>query len=365
MYTLEEVINSLETLAPTYLAEKWDNVGLLVGSRKQRVKKIICALDINLKVIKEAIDQKVDCIITHHPFIFKPLTKLDFDTPKGEMIRLLVQNNIAVYSMHTNWDIAQGGINDLLSEELDMQDIKPLEITQAKAINKLVIYAPKSCEQDLRTIIVQHNMCTIGNYKGCTFTTEGLGSFVPLEGSRPYIGKQGSCEMVEEIKLECMVYAKDIALLMQEVAKVHPYEEIAYDVYELEHLKKYEGIGRYGKVKPINFEDLVTKIKQIFNIPYVRVIGKSPHKIQRLSICSGSGSEFITQAAKVSEVYITGDVKFHEGQMALEQGLVIIDVGHYASENKAIPFLRDYLTQNFKSLEVLCSEVDGEVFQVL
>lgn len=365
MYTLEEVISSLEALAPTYLAEKWDNVGLLVGSRKQAVKKVLCALDVNLEVVKEAIAKEVDCIVTHHPFIFKPLAKLDFDTPKGEMIRLLIQNNIAVYSMHTNWDIAQGGINDILSKEFGLEAAKPLEITQTNRIDKLVIYAPKTCEEALRQVMIQHNPCTIGNYKGCTFVTEGTGSFVPLEGSAPYIGQQGECELVEEIKLECMAYAKDIKALMKEIAKVHPYEEIAYDVYALDHLKTYEGIGRYGKIKAITLEELVAKTKRIFNVPYVRVIGQNTQKIEKLAICSGSGSEFISQATRVADAYITGDVKFHEGQMALEQDLIIIDVGHYASENKAIPFLRDYLAQNFMQLEVVCSEVDGEVFQIL
>ncbi|MGL6173558.1 MAG: Nif3-like dinuclear metal center hexameric protein [Cellulosilyticaceae bacterium] len=365
MHTLEEIISRLEVLAPTYLAEKWDNVGLLVGSKKQPIKKILCALDINLAVVKEAISNEVDCIITHHPFIFKPLNKLDFDTPKGKLIQLLIQNNIAVYSMHTNWDIAQGGINDLLSSAFGIEEAKPLEITKTNRMDKLVIYAPKNCEEALREIIIQHNTCTIGNYKGCTFVTEGTGSFVPLEGSNPYIGKQDVCELVDEIKIECMVNTKDIAKLMKEVAKVHPYEEIAYDIYALDHLKTYEGIGRYGSIKGISLEELVIKTKQIFNIPYVRVVGQKTEMIQHLAICSGSGSEFIAQAARVAEVYITGDVKFHEGQMALEEGLTIIDVGHYASENKAIPFLRDYLKENFATLEVCCSSVDGEVFQIL
>lgn len=365
MYRLEEVISRLEVLAPTYLAEKWDNVGLLIGSRKQPIKKILCALDINLAVVKEAIAKEVDCIVTHHPLIFKPLGKLDFDTPKGELIQLLIQNNIAVYSMHTNWDIAQGGINDVLSRAFEIEEAKPLEITQTNRMDKLVIYAPRSCEAALREVIIQHNTCTIGNYKGCTFVTEGTGSFIPLEGSNPYIGKQDVCELVEEIKIECMVNSKDIPELMKAVAKVHPYEEIAYDIYGLDHLKTYEGIGRYGKIKDISLEELVIKTKQIFNIPYVRVVGQKAGIIQNLAICSGSGSEFISQAARVAQVYITGDVKFHEGQMALEQGLTLIDVGHYASENKAIPFLRDYLIENFEQLEVICSNVDGEVFQIL
>lgn len=365
MYPLGNIIGELDCLAPTYLAEKWDNVGLLIGSRKQLIHKVLCALDINLEVIQEAIQGQADCIITHHPFIFKSIAKIDFDTPKGKMIELLIQNNISVYSMHTNWDIASGGINDLLSEKLELKSRMPLEVTHTENLCKLAVYMPKESLEVVRNVIIKHNNCTIGNYKGCTFAEEGMGSFVPLEGSQPYIGKQGVCELVEEVKLECMIYQKDVKTLIEKIASVHPYEEMAYDVYILDHIKQYEGIGRYGSIEPLTHRQLIDKIKAIFNIPYVRMSGEINEPIGHIAICSGSGSEYINRAAQVAQIYITGDVKFHEAQSAIEQGLVIIDVGHYPSENIAMPYLKQFISNKFPELEVRCSHVNGEVFQII
>lgn len=365
MHTLGQLIGELESYAPTYLAEKWDNVGLLIGSRKQSVNKVLCALDINLGVIEEAIAKQVDCIITHHPFIFKPLARIDFDTPRGEMIRLLIQHNIAVYSMHTNWDIASGGINDILSNLLGLKEAKPLVVTHTEVVRKLAIYTPMEAAEAVRAVLMEANKCKIGNYKGCTFMLEGEGSFIPLEGSNPYIGAIGKCELVREVKIECIAFEKDIHTIMEEVAKVHPYEEIAYDIYKLQHIKHVEGIGRHGECSEISQEELINKVKEIFKVPYVRVIGEATELIKNIAICSGSGSEFIDQAARTSQVYITGDVKFHEAQYALEQGLIILDVGHYASENIAMTYLKDHLTKQFQSLEIYASEIDGEVFKII
>lgn len=365
MYTLGEIISELNVLAPTYLAEKWDNVGLLVGSKSQSIQRVLCALDINLQVVKEAIEKKIDCIITHHPFIFKPMARIDFDTPKGEMLKLLIQHNIAVYSMHTNWDVAVGGINDLLGDTFALENTKPIEITYTEHVHKLAIYVPREKAEAVREAVITHNPCKIGNYKGCTFMGEGTGSFMPLEGSKPYRGKHDNLELVEEVKIECIVYAKDVDYLMKQVGLVHPYEEIAYDVYPLENLKQYSGIGRYGQIEPITLEGLIVKAKEVFNVPYIRLIGNCERPITRLSICSGSGSEYISKAASISDVYITADIKFHEAQAAIEQGLVILDVGHYASENIAIPFLKQFLQEKFSKLEINCSEVNGEVFQTI
>lgn len=365
MYTLGEIISQLNLLAPAYLAEKWDNIGLLVGSRQQEVGKVLCALDINLQVVEEAIEKKVDCIITHHPFIFKPIARIDFDTPKGNMLKLLIQNNIAVYSMHTNWDIAEGGINDLLGDAFGLENTKPIEMTYTEHVYKLAIYVPKENVEAIREVLIAHNPCEIGHYKGCTFAGEGTGSFVPLEGSKPYIGEHNQLELLEEVKIECMVYLKDVDNLMKQVGMMHPYEDIAYDLYPLENLKTYQGIGRHGQIEPILLEELVAKAKKIFGISYIRLVGHSEKLITRLSICSGSGSEYIGKAASLSEVYITADVKFHEAQAAMEQGLVILDVGHYASENIAMPFMKQFLQEKFMTLEIDCSEVNGEVFQTI
>lgn len=361
MPKLKEIISTLEQLAPCHLAESWDNVGLMVGSKDEEVQKVICALDVNEAVVDEAIQTGAKCIVSHHPFFFAPLKKLNLDDTKGKMIKKLIQNNIAVYSMHTNYDIASGGLNDYLCHLLNLEDVTILRQTGSRAFCKVVIYVPTTHLEVVRTQIIKENSCTIGNYMGCTFSGEGEGSFVPLEGSNPFIGAVGAVEKVKENKIEFMAYKDEVPYLVNKIKSVHPYEEMAYDVYDLVHLNEAIGLGRVGTYKePISLEDLILKIKKVFNIPYVRVTETGDKLIQKVAICSGSGSDFIKDAAYKADVYITGDMQFHKGQMAQEMGIPVIDIGHYASENIAMQHICQYLRENLKDIEVNCSVVNGE-----
>ncbi|MEG0712535.1 MAG: Nif3-like dinuclear metal center hexameric protein [Niameybacter sp.] len=365
MYALKDIMAHLETLAPTRLAEKWDHVGLMIGGRSTEIEKVLCALDLNLEVVEEAIEKGAQLIVTHHPCFFKPIASIDYDTPIGLMIQKLIQNNIAVYAMHTNLDIAQGGINDYLADRLGLQHVGPLTITEHTPLQKLVIYVPVSHYEGVREVLVAANTCTIGNYIGCTFGTVGKGTFIPLEGSNPYVGTAHTLEEVEEVKIECMIHPQDLGTIIEAVQQVHPYEEVAYDVFQLENVSRSEGLGRVGVCESISVEALIVKLKEVFEIPYVRLIGKADRQVSKVALCSGSGASFIGTAAACAEVYITGDVTFHEAQAAISQGITVIDVGHYPSENIAMPLIQTYLTTQCQMLEVICSTVDGETFKTV
>ena len=205
----------------------------------------------------------------------------------------------------------------------------------------------------------------MGNYIGCTFGAEGIGTFMPLEGSNPYVGKMDQLETVKEVRLECMVEPSQVQELMDIIKRVHPYEEVAYDLYNLENIEHCEGIGRVGVCDPIKVSDFISKLKQFFGIPYVRLVAKEDKMISKVALCSGSGGSFIGIAATQADLYITGDVSFHQAQEALSKGLVVVDVGHYASENIAMPIIESYLTKQFKNMKIVCSNVDGETFQTL
>ena len=117
----------MESKYPKELAYEWDNVGLQVGTLNQVSKKVLITLDVTKDVIKEAIHKKADLIISHHPLMFKPMSSIVFDTPKGWMIKNLVKNNISVYSAHTNFDQADGGMNDILAEAMEIKNPKLLD----------------------------------------------------------------------------------------------------------------------------------------------------------------------------------------------------------------------------------------------
>ena len=363
---VRDIMAVLEQFAPTYLAESWDNVGLMVGSKEQKVNRVLCALDLNEEVIEEAVACGANCIVTHHPFLFKALKKIDLDSPQGKMIARLIEKQIAVYSMHTNYDITWGGLNDELAQGLELEDIKILETTYEEQLYKCIIYVPVTHYQQVREVIVKNMTTQIGAYSGCTFTTgEGEGTFIPLEGSSPYLGQEGMLETVKECQVSFMGTNAEIQYILQLIQKVHPYEEVAVDVFELKNMKKKYGIGRYGCLKkPVSLEEWVEKVKAYFNIEHLRITDPTSRMIQKVAICSGAGSSFIGAAARVADVYITGDLKFHEGQMAKSLGLVVLDVGHYASEQIALEPIGRWIKQHFESCEVLYSKVNGETLWI-
>ncbi|QEH69522.1 Nif3-like dinuclear metal center hexameric protein [Cellulosilyticum sp. ST5] len=363
MPILKEIIITLEKLAPIELAESWDAVGLMLGSGQQEISKVLCALDLNEEVVEEAIQIQADCIITHHPFFFKPLKSVDLDSKTGKIIAKLIKANIAVYAMHTNYDIAEGGLNDYLCAGLGLKEVEVLQMTKQEKLCKCQVYVPITHAERVREVIVNYNQCKIGDYLGCTFMANGEGTFIPLEEAHPYIGTSGSLEKVQECVISFMVEASEVSNLMEHIQEIHPYEEVAFDVFELKHITKEYGIGRVGVLpQTLSLEAFITNIKQFFNLSYVRVTKvKEEPVIKRVAICSGSGSEYISVAARKADVYITGDLKFHEAQMAYHLGIPVIDVGHYASENNALKPIGDCIMKQFPKCEVVYSKVDGEM----
>lgn len=124
---LESVIRLLEEFAPPCLCEEWDNVGLMIGSKDWSIQKCYVALDITDSVIDCAIEHGCNLIVTHHPFIMGGLKWIHPDEPMGNRIARLLHHNIAVYSMHTNFDSCIGGVNDILCEKLGLTDYRPEE----------------------------------------------------------------------------------------------------------------------------------------------------------------------------------------------------------------------------------------------
>lgn len=361
---MQEITQVLDRFAPPHLAESWDNVGLIVGDPNTEVKKVLCALDLNEGVVDEAIEWGAQCIVTHHPFLFKPIKQIHFNTPKGKIIKKLINHDLNVFCMHTNFDVTKGGINDWLGTQLELEAMCPLSPTYTPTYYKLVVYVPKTHVETVRNQIIAWNQTKIGDYTGCTFTQEGEGTFIPQEGSTPYRGTQDQLEKVTEVSISCIVKDQYKEKLIKKIKDVHPYEEVAYDLIPVEWVRDKEGLGRWGKCKPITLEALITKLKKQLGIQHVRVSGQVHHPITRIALCSGSGSSYIHAAAQKAEVYITGDMTFHDAQEAVALGLTVIDVGHYGSEVIGMPIIQDVLCTHFRGLEVKCSLVDGEMFKI-
>lgn len=124
MTKVYEIANAIEELAPKYLAETWDNVGLMVGDEHQCVDTVFLALDVTSENVNEAVKNNAQLIVSHHPLLFSPLKSVTEQTVTGSIVRNLIQNNVSVYSAHTNLDKANGGMNDILCEKLGINDVR-------------------------------------------------------------------------------------------------------------------------------------------------------------------------------------------------------------------------------------------------
>ena len=120
--TVKQVMEVMETIAPSSLAETWDNIGLQVGHRAWPVHKIWVALEASVKLVTEASVQGVTLLITHHPLIYHPLSTVDLQTPVGKIIGIALQKQVAVFCAHTDLDSAIGGVNDVLADNVGLRD---------------------------------------------------------------------------------------------------------------------------------------------------------------------------------------------------------------------------------------------------
>ena len=356
--SVERVCQAIEEIAPKRLAEDWDNVGLLIGSPSQQVSKILLCLDVTPQVAAYAAVHNYGLLVSHHPVIFRPLKALREDLAQGSLVTSLVRNGIAVYCAHTNWDNAAFGTSHQLANALGLEQGSILDVKGSLKLYKVVVYVPVSHGQAVFESMSKAGAGHIGNYSHCSFRTEGMGTFIPLTGSSPYVGTRGQLEEVQESRLEMVVPEGSIKKVTNAMRKAHPYEEIAYDVIELQNGGAEFGLGKLVTLpKPILFSDFLQQIKCFF--PNMRLCGIKPDYIKKIAVCGGSGADLHRIAkARGADVLITGDVGYHVALEASLQGIVVVDAGHYETEM--------FILSEWKSLITRITagaSVDIDIFQ--
>jgi dinuclear metal center YbgI/SA1388 family protein len=369
--TVQQVIKAMEEIAPPYLAESWDNVGLLLGGSRDKVKKVMVCLDVTESVAHEAIQKGVDMIISHHPIIFGGLNSVRNDVSGQRILCLLIRHNIAVYCAHTNLDKAPGGVDDTLACRLGLEDIKPLTFDKDYKLIKIVVYIPRGHENAVMDAMTQAGAGWIGNYSHCTFQTKGVGTFMPLAGTTPYIGRQGSLEKVKEIRLETIAPSNKLDDIVDAMLNAHPYEEVAYDLYPLANEVKVPGVGRMGKLpEKMSFKDLAVRVRTALKTPVVYCIGEEDRGIQVVATCAGAGSSLIEQAHLCgAQVFVTGELKYHDAQTIKAMGMSAICAGHFATEVIIVDGLTYRLQMAFNDLqykiEVISADTMADCFSIV
>jgi len=246
---VQDVINHLEELAPLAYAEDFDNVGLLVGNKTQKVTGILVTLDTLEAVVDEAIEDNCNLIVSFHPIIFKGLKKLTGKNYVERVVMKAIKHDIAIFSIHTALDNALQGVNDMICNQLELTN-KRILIPQSETIKKLTTYVPKNEAEGLRIALFDVGAGDIGNYSDCSFNVEGYGTFKGNEESNPTKGQKGKTHTEKETKIT-VTYAKHLeSQILKTLFKTHSYEEVAYEVTTLDNKNQNIGMGMIGE-----FED--------------------------------------------------------------------------------------------------------------
>jgi dinuclear metal center YbgI/SA1388 family protein len=367
----QQIIQAIEKYAPKYLAEDWDNVGLQIGHPAQEVAKVIVTLDVDMHVINQAVEQNVDMIVAHHPLLFKPLKSLRFDQPMGAMIAQLIRNKICLYIAHTNLDNAEAGVNAILAQVLGLDKVEILAPTHVEKLFKLVVFIPETHVDPVMQAVSDAGAGFIGNYSHCTFQTEGIGTFKPLDGAKPFLGEVGQIEKTPEVRLETILSERILAKVLKAMLKAHPYEEVAYDIIPLHNAGKASGLGCIGYLdEAVTLENFIGEVKKVLKLEGVQFGGELQQEVKKIALCGGSGASLINNAVfKGADVYVTGDIKYHEGQDCLRKGMAFVNPGHYATEAIIVPVLAKYLNEelnaNKKAVDILVSKINTNPFSYL
>ncbi len=336
----------METIAPKRLAEKWDNVGALIGTDKD-IKRILVALTLTHDTALEAVECGADLLLTHHPIWLGGIKHIESDDPAY----ILIKNEIGFFAAHTNLDAVKGGVNDVLAHALKLQNARPIE-TSSQDMKKLCVYVPAEYADKLIKAMNSAGAGQSGDYEGCGWSVAGEGRFTPLENAKPFIGAVGADERVNEIKYETIVSKGKLEAVIAALYANHPYEQPAFDIYSLENNELCQGMGRVGELeREMPLVEFVECVRKAVGAP-VRFGGEAQRQIRKVAVCGGGGMSLIGGVmASGADVFVTGDVKLHDLYDALDAGLAIIDAGHYETEQIVIGALIDGLQAELNKLQ--------------
>lgn len=357
----------IEEYSPPDLAEEWDNCGLQVGDPDRLVNRVLVALDMDEAVLSEALEKEAGLVVTHHPLLLKGVKQIREDRPPGRLLAGIIRAGITVYAAHTNLDSARKGVNAILAEKLDLTDIRVIRPGRERFL-KLAVFVPPDHADAVREALAGAGAGWIGNYSECTFMLKGTGTFRPLEGTIPYIGRVGDLEKVEEIRLETILPARLSGRAVKAMLEAHPYEEVAYDLYPLENTALGSGIGRLGSLKqPASLAEFARRVKEALQVPAVRCGGPADREVRKVAVCGGSGGDFWPLAlAGGAQAIVTGDIGYHGARDMLAAGMCFIDAGHYGTERVVLNRLAEYLKGRCRerdlNVDIIVSTVDGDPY---
>lgn len=334
---LADVIAAIDGMYDPGRAEAWDAVGLVCGDPEADVSRVLFAVDPVAAVADEAVAWGADLIVSHHPLFLRPVHGVPATTPKGRLVHTLVTHGVGLHVAHTNADSADPGVSDALGATIGLVEMRPLVPQPVGQVDKLVVFVPEPDTDRLLDALSSAGAGVIGDYERCAWTASGVGTFRPGAGANPTIGAVGAVERVAESRVEMVMPRRRRDAVLTALRAAHPYEEPAYDVYELAALPGPTGIGRVGRLPTA--EPLAAFVRRVAGaLPPtaagVRAAGDPDQPVQTVAVCGGAGDSLFdaVRAARV-DAYVTADLRHHPASEAREAGNpALVDVAHWASE---------------------------------
>jgi dinuclear metal center YbgI/SA1388 family protein len=349
---VKDVARVLEQFAPLQFQESYDNAGLCIGNPDTEVTGVLICIDVTEKIINEAIDKNCNMVVSHHPLIFSGVKKITGKTYVERCIVKAIQNNIAVYSAHTNIDSVFEGVSYKMCQKLGLINCKILSPAK-NCLLKLVTFVPNDYVEKVREAIFEAGAGQIGNYDKCSYNIGGFGTFRGGENTNPFIGEKGSLHVENETRIETIFPKHLQTQVISALLSSHPYEEVAFDVYPLENIYEQAGMGMIGEL-PKETDELsyLKEIKSTFTSGIIRYTNLLNKPVKKVAVCGGSGSSLLAEAVnKSADIFISGDFKYHQFFDANDK-ILIADIGHYESEQFTKEIFYDLLIKNFPTFAV-------------
>lgn len=338
--TLGQLARTVDEFAPVNLAYDWDNVGLQIGDPAAEVHRVMVALEVMPELVREAQEQRCDAIIAHHPLIFRPLKAIRPDSPAGSLQFELIRSGIGLIAAHTNLDRVLHGTNGALADLLGLRDWEVLEPVSISRTYKFTVFVPSDFTEKLIEAIHRGGGGRIGAYSHCSFRSPGTGTFIPLEGARPFSGSVGRMEQAEEDRLEALVPEKALRTVLAEVRQAHPYEEVAFDVFPLHEADPGHGLGLVGTLPTKTpLRQFAQQARQAVDQDFAQFAGEGKWPVKRVAIITGSAGHAAKVVSKnLADVIVTGELSYHLTLELTAADIGVVALGHAASERVFAPY---------------------------
>lgn len=355
---IKEILSVLEEMAPLAYAEDFDNVGLLVGNVNDEATGVLVCHDALEAVIDEAIKKKCNLVVCFHPILFSGIKKITGKNYVEKAILKAIKNDIAIYAVHTALDNHQLGVNKIFCDALGLHNTKIL-VPKSNFIQKLVTYTTLENAEELRNALFDAGAGRIGNYEDCSFNSKGIGTYMGNENSNPEIGERFEFVEAEEVKIEVTFEKHLQSKVLKVLLNNHVYEEVAYEIYDLQNAHQNIGLGMIGELtSEMNEADFLKMVKEKMECGGIRHTEFLNKPIKKVAVLGGSGSFAIKNVIQAgADAYLTADLKYHNFYEA-ENKILLADIGHFESERYIKNYIVDYLTKKIPNFAIVLSQIN-------